>query len=76
VRAVVQRVAHASVLVEGETVALIASGLLVLLGVADTDDEATADKLADKLLALRVFPDDEGRMNLSVRDVEGEILCV
>lgn len=75
-RAVVQRVSHASVLVEGETVGLIASGLLVLLGVGKGDDEAAADKLADKLLALRIFEDDEGRMNLSARDVGGEILCV
>jgi D-tyrosyl-tRNA(Tyr) deacylase len=76
VRAVVQRVAHASVLVEGETVALIGTGMLVLLGVADSDDEATADRLADKLLALRIFEDDEGRMNLSAGAVSAEILCV
>jgi D-tyrosyl-tRNA(Tyr) deacylase len=76
VRAVVQRVSHASVLVEGETVGLIASGMLVLLGVADGDDEATADRLADKLLALRIFEDEDGRMNRSVADVGGELLCV
>jgi D-tyrosyl-tRNA(Tyr) deacylase len=76
VRAVVQRVAHASVLADGETVALIGTGMLVLLGVADSDDEATADKLADKLLALRIFEDDEGRMNLSAGTVSAEILCV
>jgi D-tyrosyl-tRNA(Tyr) deacylase len=75
-RAVVQRVAHASVLVERETVAVIASGLLVLLGVAEDDDEATADRMADKLLALRIFEDDDRKMNRSVRDVDGEILCV
>jgi D-aminoacyl-tRNA deacylase len=75
-RAVVQRVEHASVLVEGETVAVIASGLLVLLGVAQDDDEATADRMADKLLVLRIFEDDERKMNRSVRDIDGEILCV
>jgi D-tyrosyl-tRNA(Tyr) deacylase len=75
-RSVVQRVEHASVLVDGETVSVIASGLLVLLGVAHDDDEATADRMADKVLALRVFEDDDGKMNLSVRDVEGEVLCV
>jgi D-tyrosyl-tRNA(Tyr) deacylase len=75
-RAVVQRVEHASVLVEGETVSLIGTGMLVLLGVAAGDDEAVADRLADKLLALRIFEDDEGKMNLSVRDTGGEILCV
>jgi D-tyrosyl-tRNA(Tyr) deacylase len=75
-RAVVQRVEHASVLVEGETLSVIASGLLVLLGVARDDDDATADRLADKLLALRIFEDDDGKMNRSVRDVDGELLCV
>jgi D-tyrosyl-tRNA(Tyr) deacylase len=75
-RAVVQRVEHASVLVDGETISVIASGLLVLLGVAQEDDEATADRMADKLLALRIFEDDDGKMNRSVRDVDGELLCV
>ena len=75
-RAVVQRVEHASVLVEGETLSVIASGLLVLLGVGHDDDEARADRMADKLLALRIFEDDEGKMNLSVREVDGELLCV
>jgi D-aminoacyl-tRNA deacylase len=75
-RAVVQRVEHASVLVDGETVSLIASGLLVLLGVHQDDDEAAADRMADKLLALRIFADEDGKMNRSVSDVGGEILCV
>jgi D-tyrosyl-tRNA(Tyr) deacylase len=75
-RAVVQRVEHASVLVDGETVALIASGLLVLLGVHETDDEAIADRMAEKLLALRIFEDDDGKMNRSVSDTGGELLCV
>jgi D-aminoacyl-tRNA deacylase len=75
-RAIVQRVEHASVLVEGETVSVIASGMLVLLGIAVDDDEPSADRMADKLAALRIFEDDDGRMNRSVRDVDGEILCV
>ena len=75
-RAVVQRVEHASVLVEGETVALIASGLLVLLGVGRDDDEPNADRMAEKLLALRIFEDDDGKMNRSVTESSGEILCV
>ena len=75
-RAVVQRVASASVTVDGEPIASIGRGLLVLLGVHEQDDEAAADRIAGKLAALRVFEDDEGRMNLSVRDTAGEILCV
>jgi D-aminoacyl-tRNA deacylase len=73
---VVQRVASATVSVEGEAVARIGRGLLILLGVHEADEEAHADRMADKLAALRVFQDEEGRMNLSVRDVGGEILCV
>jgi D-aminoacyl-tRNA deacylase len=76
VRALVQRVTSASVTVEGEEVARIGAGLLVLLGVRRGDGEDEADKIARKLLALRVFEDDGGRMNLSVGDVGGEILCV
>ena len=62
--------------VEGQEVARIGLGLLVLLGVKRGDTEAEADKVARKLLALRVFEDGEGRMNLSVEDVGGELLCV
>lgn len=75
-RAVVQRVSEASVTVEGEVVGRIGAGLLVLLGIHRDDGAAEADRIADKLLALRVFADDEGRMNRSVVDVGGEILCV
>jgi D-aminoacyl-tRNA deacylase len=75
-RAVVQRVSEASVTVAGERVAAIGPGLLVLLGVHREDTEAAADKLAAKLLALRIFPDADGRMNLPVADSGGEILCV
>jgi D-tyrosyl-tRNA(Tyr) deacylase len=75
-RAVVQRVSSASVVVDGETVASIGRGLLVLLGVAAGDGEREADKIAAKLEALRVFEDDGGKMNLSVRDAGGELLVV
>jgi D-aminoacyl-tRNA deacylase len=75
-RAVVQRVASASVSVEGQRIAQIGRGLVVLLGVHEADDEASADRMADKLAALRIFEDDDGRMNLSVGDAGGEILCV
>jgi D-aminoacyl-tRNA deacylase len=75
-RALVQRVSEASVTVGGEEVARIGRGLLVLLGVRRGDTEAEADRIARKLLALRVFEDDAGRMNRSVRDVGGELLCV
>ena len=71
-----QRVSDASVTVGGEQVASIGRGLLVLLGVRRGDGEAEADRIASKLLALRVFEDAEGKMNLSVRDVGGELLCV
>jgi D-tyrosyl-tRNA(Tyr) deacylase len=72
----VQRVATASVDVDGEQVASIGAGLLVLLGVRSGDTAEQADRLAAKLERLRVFEDADGRMNLSVRDVDGEILCV
>ena len=76
VRAVIQRVGSAAVSVDGERVAEIGPGLLVLLGVRRGDTEEQADRLARKLLALRVFEDDEGKMNRSVEDVGGEVLCV
>jgi D-tyrosyl-tRNA(Tyr) deacylase len=76
VRALVQRVSDASVTVDGEEVARIGRGLLVLLGVRRGDGEGEADRIASKLLALRVFEDEAGKMNLSVADVGGEVLCV
>lgn len=75
-RAVVQRVSSAAVSVGGSPVSSIGPGLLVLLGVRVGDDEAAADRIARKIAALRVFEDDAGRMNLSVADVGGEVLCV
>jgi D-aminoacyl-tRNA deacylase len=76
VRALVQRVAEASVSVDGDEVARIGAGLLVLLGVRRGDGVEEADRIARKVRALRVFEDAEGRMNLSLEDVEGEVLCV
>ena len=75
-RALVQRVSEAAVAVDGEEVARIGPGLLVLLGVAVDDGPAEADRIAGKLDRLRVFEDAEGKMNLSVRDAGGEVLCV
>jgi D-aminoacyl-tRNA deacylase len=76
VRALVQRVSDAAVTVDGEEVARIGPGLLVLLGVRRGDGEAEADRIAAKLLALRVFEDDDGKMNVNVRDAGGAIICV
>lgn len=75
-RALVQRVGEASVTVDGREVARIGRGLLVLLGVRRGDGAEEADRIARKLLALRVFEDAEGRMNLSVAEAGGELLCV
>ncbi|MDQ2623179.1 MAG: D-aminoacyl-tRNA deacylase [Actinomycetota bacterium] len=73
-RALVQRVTRASVRVDGETAASIGPGMLILLGVRKADTEAAAEKLAAKLLKLRIFADEDGRMNEPVGD--REILCV
>ena len=73
-RALIQRVSRASVSAEGQRVSSIGEGLLVLLGVAREDTERDADWLADKVRALRVFPDGDGRMNESLG--EREVLCV
>ncbi len=75
-RAVLQRVSQASVRVEGRTVGEIGPGLLVLLGVEAGDAEGDAAALADKTAGLRIFEDDAGKMNLSVRDTGGALLIV
>jgi D-aminoacyl-tRNA deacylase len=75
-RAVIQRVSRASVKVEGRIVGEIEHGLLVLLGVGQTDTEADADYLAEKITGLRVFEDENEKMNLSVQDVGGAVLAV
>lgn len=75
-RAVVQRVSHAKVSVNGETTGEIGPGLLVLLGVGQADTEADANYLAEKIAGLRVFEDNDGKMNRSVADVGGSVLAV
>ena len=75
-RAVCQRVSRASVTVDGEVVGEIGRGWLVLLGVGPTDDEAVAARMADKIVGLRVFEDEAGKMNRSVVDVGGALLVV
>jgi D-aminoacyl-tRNA deacylase len=76
VRALVQRVSRAAVAVDGAEVAAIGPGLLVLLGVRRGDGPGEADRLARRLLALRIFEDGDGKMNRSVREAGGELLCV
>jgi len=75
-RVVLQRVKSASVAVEDEMISEVGPGLLLFVGVAVSDGEAEADWLAEKLAGLRLFNDEEGKMNLSVRDVGGEVLAV
>jgi D-tyrosyl-tRNA(Tyr) deacylase len=75
-RAVIQRVSRARVTVAGEVTGEIARGLLVLLGVTESDTEAAADYLADKIAGLRIFEDAAGKMNLSVAEVGGAVLAV
>ena len=75
-RAVVQRVTRASVTVDGEIVGEIRNGLVVLLGIARDDTQADADYLVPKIIALRIFDDAEGRMNVSVKDIDGGLLIV
>jgi D-tyrosyl-tRNA(Tyr) deacylase len=76
VRIVLQRVRSASVTVEGEEVSEIGAGLLLLVGVAQGDGEAEADWLAGKVARLRIFGDEEGKMNRSVSDTGGQVLAV
>jgi D-tyrosyl-tRNA(Tyr) deacylase len=75
-RAVVQRVSHASVKVEGQITAKIAEGLLVLLGVGRDDCEADADYMAAKIAGLRIFEDEKGKMNRNISDIGGAVLAV
>ena len=75
-RAVLTRVSHASVSIAGEVVGKIGPGFLILLGVGRADTEAQCVKLADKLTGLRIFDDENDKMNLSLTDVGGEILVI
>jgi len=76
VRFVIQRVTRASVRIDGKLVAEIGMGLLVLVGIASGDSPAQADYMAGKLVNLRIFPDDEGRMNRSALDANASLLLV
>ncbi len=75
-RAVVQRVTRAQVSVDNEIVGKIASGLVILLGISKTDAKSDADYLAAKILGLRIFEDENGKMNLSLAEVKGAVLAV
>ncbi|MGN0154842.1 MAG: D-aminoacyl-tRNA deacylase [Lachnospiraceae bacterium] len=73
---VIQRVAHASVTIEENVAGKIGQGFLVLIGVADSDTKEIADKMIRKMLSLRIFSDEQGKTNLSLSDVGGELLLV
>lgn len=73
---VIQRVQKASVTVDGEIIGKIGRGYMVLVGVCDADNEAIADKMVDKMIKLRINEDAEGKTNLALADVEGELLVV
>jgi D-tyrosyl-tRNA(Tyr) deacylase len=73
---VIQRVSEASVAVDGETIGKIGKGYLVLIGVGQDDTKETADKYLKKMIGLRIFEDAEGKTNLSLKDVGGELLLV
>ncbi len=75
-KAVIQRVSHAAVSVDGRTEGSIGRGFLILLGVTHGDTEAQAEKLAKKICGLRIFPDENGKTNLSLKDVGGELLVI
>lgn len=75
-KALIQRVKKASVTIDGELYSQIGSGMLVLLGVEKCDDQSNADKLAEKLVNLRIYEDENEKMNLSIKDVSGEMLVV
>ena len=73
---VIQRVKHAEVTVDGNTIGRIGKGYMVLIGVSNCDDEAIADKMLDKMIKLRIFEDENGKTNLSLADVGGELLLI
>lgn len=73
---VIQRVSHSSVTVDGEIIGKINRGFMVLIGVEDSDTTAIADKMISKLINLRIFQDENDKMNLSLKDVNGELLLI
>lgn len=75
-RFVIQRVTHASVAVEEEVIGQIEKGFLVLIGVSGEDSRETADKMMRKLLNMRIFEDEQGKTNLALKDVDGQLLMI
>lgn len=75
-KAVIQRVAHASVVVEGKTVGSCGAGYMILLGVAEGDTEQDAELLCRKIVNLRIFTDENDKMNRSIKDIDGEMLVI
>ena len=75
-RLIIQRVAHASVTINGKVKSSIGKGLLILVGIEDADDTTDAEWLGKKVANLRIFDDENGVMNLSVKDIDGEILII
>lgn len=75
-RVVIQRVSESSVKVDYKTVGEIANGYMLLIGIEEEDEKSDADWLVQKILNLRVFGDNEGKLNLSILDIKGEILCI
>lgn len=73
---VIQRVTHASVTVDNNVIGKIGKGYMVLIGVSDTDTKEIADKMLDKMIKLRIFEDEDGKTNLSLADVGGELLLI
>lgn len=75
-KALIQRVAHASVTVDGKTLGKIDRGILVFIGIEKPDSNDTLQRMAKKILAYRIFPDEEGKMNLSTSDINGGVLSI
>lgn len=73
---VIQRVTQSSVVVDGNTIGEIGKGFLVLIGVSESDNEQIADKMIKKMIGLRIFEDENGKTNLSLKDVDGQLLLV
>lgn len=73
---VIQRVTHASVTVDNNVIGKIGKGYMILIGVSDTDTKGIADKMLDKMIKLRIFEDENGKTNLSLADVGGELLLI
>lgn len=75
-KTVIQRVSESNVQVDGKMVGQIGAGLMLLIGIDENDEKADADWLVQKILNLRIFGDEDGKLNLSVKDIGGEVLCI